>query len=148
MCPGVSAAFRGRAPFEDASAQFVRAGGNRTPRAAPPSMNGQLLPEVDATRRWNREGWKEEAVLLPPASESASLRSNFSWMLAGNGIYAACQWGVLALFARLATPAVVGQYVLATAVTAPILAFFMLQIRMVQATDVRREYHFGHYLAV
>jgi len=52
------------------------------------------------------------------------------------------------MFARMGTPAVVGQYVLATAVTAPIMAFFMLQIRIVQATDVHREYEFGHYLAI
>jgi O-antigen/teichoic acid export membrane protein len=91
--------------------------------------------------------FKEDSVsnATPPRS---SLRANFSWMLAGNLIYAGCQWGILSLLAHLGTPAVVGQFVLALAVTAPIMSFFLLQMRSVQATDARREFEFGHYLAL
>ena len=82
------------------------------------------------------------------AARNGSLRKNFSWMLAGNLIYAGCQWGILSLLAHLGTPAVVGQFVLALAVTAPIISFFLLQMRSVQATDARRDFQFGHYLAL
>ncbi|HEV8001554.1 MAG TPA: oligosaccharide flippase family protein [Planctomycetaceae bacterium] len=96
----------------------------------------------------------ETNPVTPPAAEvqavvpSGSLRSNFWWMLSGNAVYALCQWGLLAILARLGTPAIVGQYVLAVAVTTPITVFFMLHLRAVQATDTRRDYEFGHYLAL
>ena len=111
-------------------------------------MNGQLRSELELPRRWNRRGAGASLATGLTARKGASLRANFSWMLAGNAIYAVCQWAVLGTFARMGTPAVVGQFVLAMAVTAPIMAFFMLQIRAVQATDANREYEFGHYLAV
>jgi len=111
-------------------------------------MNGPRCPERKLTHRWNQSKTGDSLAAAATICKTASLRANFSWMLAGNAIYAVCQWAVLGLLARMGTPAVVGQYVLATAVTAPIMAFFMLQIRIVQATDVRREYEFGHYLAV
>src|SRR5436309_3480713 len=77
-----------------------------------------------------------------------SLRANFSWMLAGNAIFSACNWGLLAVLAHLGTPAMVGQYVLALAVTSPVIVFFMLHLRAVAATDARGQYEFGHYLAL
>ncbi len=84
------------------------------------------------------------------ASQAApgSLRSNFGWMLSGNAAYAFCQWALLAILARLGTPTIVGQYVLAVAVTTPITVFFMLHLRAIQATDTKRDYQFGHYLAL
>jgi O-antigen/teichoic acid export membrane protein len=85
---------------------------------------------------------------IPAEVSAGSLRSNFWWMLSGNAVYALCQWGLLAILARLGTPAIVGQYVLAVAVTTPITVFFMLHLRAVQATDTRRDYQFGHYLAL
>lgn len=96
----------------------------------------------------------EPSAVIPSAIEapaevgSGSLRSNFWWMLSGNAVYALCQWGLIAILARLGTPALVGQYVLAVAVTTPITVFFMLHLRAVQATDTRRDYAFGHYLAL
>ncbi|HEV3301888.1 MAG TPA: oligosaccharide flippase family protein [Planctomycetaceae bacterium] len=90
----------------------------------------------------------EPASEIPAEVSAGSLRSNFWWMLSGNAVYALCQWGLLAILARLGTPAIVGQYVLAVAVTTPITVFFMLHLRAVQATDTRRDYQFGHYLAL
>lgn len=77
-----------------------------------------------------------------------SLRANFSWTFAGNMIYAACQWGMLMVLAKLGTPEMVGQFSLGLAVTAPVIMFANLQLRGVQATDARREYEFGDYLAL
>ncbi len=95
-----------------------------------------------------------ECLAAVPAQETlstspgGSLRTNFSWMLIGNAVYAVCQWGILGVFARLGTPAMVGQLVLALAVTAPVMAFFLLQLRSVQATDARQDFQFGHYFAL
>lgn len=86
--------------------------------------------------------------VLATDAPARSLRSNFYWMLSGNAVYAFCQWALLAILARLGTPSIVGQYVLAVAVTTPITVFFMLHLRAVQATDTRRDYEFGHYLAL
>lgn len=72
----------------------------------------------------------------------------FGWMLAGNIVYAGSQWAILTIIARLGTPALVGDYVLALAITVPIMSLFTLQVRNVQATDASREYQFGDYLAL
>lgn len=86
-------------------------------------------------------------VVLPQRT-SLSLRANFLWTLAGNIIYAACQWGMLTVLAKLGTPEMVGQFALGLAVTAPIIMFTNLQLRGVQATDARQEFEFGHYLGL
>ncbi len=82
------------------------------------------------------------------ASAEASLRCNSAWMLAGNAVYAGCQWAMVAVLARAGTTDMVGQLVLALSVTTPVMAFFMLQLRAVQATDARQAYHFRDYLAL
>ncbi len=79
---------------------------------------------------------------------SPSLRRNFSWTLAGNVVYAACQWALLIVLAKLGPPETVGQFALALAVTAPVMLFANLQLAAVQATDAARAYRFGHYLAL
>lgn len=77
-----------------------------------------------------------------------SLRKNFSWTFAGNVVYAASQWGILVVMAKLGTPEMVGQFALGLAVTAPVIMFANLQLRAVQATDARREYQFADYLGL
>src|ERR1700680_3696421 len=57
----------------------------------------------------------------PDAATGLSLRRNFAWTLAGNLIYTACQWAVLIVIVKSTTPAMVGQFALALAVTAPIM---------------------------
>ena len=77
-----------------------------------------------------------------------SLRANFAWTLAGNVVYAGCQWAMLVVLAKLGTPQLVGQFALALAITAPVLMFTNLQLRQVQATDARAEYPFADYLTL
>jgi len=77
-----------------------------------------------------------------------SLRQNFSWTLVGNIVYAACQWGMLVVLAKMGSPVMVGQFALGLAVTAPIIMFANLQLRAVQATDARHEYLFDDYLSL
>lgn len=77
-----------------------------------------------------------------------SLRRNFSWAFSGNLFYAASQWGMLTALAKLGSPTMVGQFALGLAVTAPVILFFNLQLRGIQATDANRDYLFGDYLAL
>src|SRR5437764_11372372 len=79
---------------------------------------------------------------------AASLRSNFAWTFAGNAVYAAGQWTILSLFAKLGNSEMLGQYALALALTAPVLMFSQLNLRAVMATDVAEKHRFGDYLAV
>ncbi len=87
---------------------------------------------------------EQSTVSLP----GLSLRHNFLWTLAGNVIYAGCQWGMLVAIAKLGTPEMLGQFALGLAVTAPVIMFANLQLRAVQATDANKEYKFGHYLGL
>ncbi|MCP6758886.1 MAG: oligosaccharide flippase family protein [Fischerella sp. CENA71] len=77
-----------------------------------------------------------------------TLRRNFSWTLIGNAIYAACQWGMLVVMAKLGSPEMLGQFTLGLAITAPVMLFTNLHLRSVQATDARHHYIFGDYLGL
>ena len=77
-----------------------------------------------------------------------TLRRNFSWTFIGNVIYSGCQWGMLVVLAKLGSPEMVGQFTLGLAVTAPIMMFTNLQLRIVQATDVKQQFLFSDYLAL
>jgi len=77
-----------------------------------------------------------------------SLRANFSWTFLGNVIFAACQWGMLIVLAKLGTPEMVGQFALGSAIAVPVLMLTNLQLRDVQATDAREEYAFADYFGL
>lgn len=80
--------------------------------------------------------------------KSLTLRQNFSWTFVGNIIYAASQWGMLVVLAKLGSPEMVGQFTLGLAVTAPIILLSNLQLRQIQATDVDGKYQFGDYFGL
>lgn len=91
------------------------------------------------------------AAAATPAARpphALSLRANFSWTFVGNVVYAACQWAMLVVLAKLGSPEVVGQFALGLAITAPVIMLTNLQLRGIQATDARREYRFGEYLGL
>src|SRR5258708_4163617 len=91
------------------------------------------------------------ALKLENPSESIpklTLRANFGWTIAGNGISAATQWGTVVLLARLGNPAMLGQYALALAICSPAFLLAGLSLRTVQATDVRGEFDFSDYLTL
>lgn len=77
-----------------------------------------------------------------------SLRRNFCWTFVGNVVYAASQWGMLTVLAKMGTPEMVGQFALGLAITAPVILFSNLQLRGVQATDAKGEFFFSDYLAL
>lgn len=73
------------------------------------------------------------------------MRGNFAWMTVGYAVYAACQWAMVSVLARLASPEVVGQYALGIAVGTPILMLAQLNLRTVLVTDVSGEHDFLDY---
>ncbi|MEK5023990.1 lipopolysaccharide biosynthesis protein [Paenibacillus sp. FSL M7-1046] len=73
---------------------------------------------------------------------------NFSWLFTGNLIYSLSQWGMVVLLAKLGSPAMVGQYVLALSITAPVILFANFQLRDFQATDANNQYSFQQYLTL
>ncbi len=109
-----------------------------------------MLSEKDGMNAATAEG--PSVLDTPPATTArkpargASLGWNFSWTFFGNGVYSACQWGMLVLLAKLGNPQMVGQYGLAIAVATPVYALSTLQLRAVLTTDVRERIHFGEYL--
>ena len=85
-------------------------------------------------------------VSTPRSSPGLSLRSNFAWILTGNVVYAACQWGAIVALAKLGSSFMIGQFSLGLAIATPVLMFTNLHLRAVQATDARRLSSFGEYL--
>lgn len=81
-------------------------------------------------------------------STGPSLRRNVAWSLAGNVIYAASQWAMLVILAKLTSPLAVGQFALGLALTAPVVLLMNMRLRAVQATDARGAYEFCDYLAL
>jgi O-antigen/teichoic acid export membrane protein len=81
-------------------------------------------------------------------SRPATLRSNFASTFAGNVLFAASQWAILSLIAKLGDSEMLGRYALAVAVATPIAMFSHLNLRAVLATDIARRHPFGDYLVV
>jgi O-antigen/teichoic acid export membrane protein len=80
------------------------------------------------------------------STTGASLRTSFSWTLAGNVVYAACQWAMLAALAKVTTVEEVGRFAFALSVTAPVFMLSNLQLRSIQATDRPGDVPFSRYL--
>jgi O-antigen/teichoic acid export membrane protein len=76
------------------------------------------------------------------------LRASFIATFWGNALFAASQWAVLSLIAKLGSAEMLGQYALAVAVAMPIGLFSHLNLRAVLATDMDARHPFGDYLAV
>lgn len=77
-----------------------------------------------------------------------SIRVGFVWTSLGYGVYTLTQWLVLIIVARLTEISTVGRLGLALAVCAPIYMLTNLGLRVGQATDAKREFSFGTYLAL
>ena len=73
-------------------------------------------------------------------------KADFTWVLSGNVLYSACQWGVVVILAKLGSPEQVGEYALGLAVSAPVILFANFQLRALLASDVRDQFAFGQYL--
>jgi len=76
------------------------------------------------------------------------LRIGFSWSFAGWVGYAACQWLMLSVMAKLGNSEIVGNFAFALAVSAPVFMLTNLQLRGVQSTDALSEYTFSDYVTL
>ncbi len=79
---------------------------------------------------------------------SGSIFKNTSWNLLGNIYYAATQWFLLVVISKIGNVQMVGQFSLCLALTAPILMLFNMQLRAVQATDIKEQYSFQEYFGL
>jgi O-antigen/teichoic acid export membrane protein len=86
------------------------------------------------------------ALVRDPQLATPSLGHNFVWTLGANGLYAACQWGVLVSVARLTTPEQTGDLIFGLSVTAPVMLLAGLQLRLAHAADAGRKNTARHYL--
>ena len=73
-------------------------------------------------------------------------RRIIGWAAAGQMIFALSQFLMLTALTRLATPADIGRFGLATAVMTPIYWFSNLDLRVNQSTDVTSKYDFLEFL--
>lgn len=83
-----------------------------------------------------------------PTTTSHRFRSNLRWATAGNAVYAACQWAMLVVLAKLGSAESVGAFALGLALTAPVFMLAGLQLRGIQATDARASFRFADYLTL
>ena len=82
---------------------------------------------------------------IPAVARRTSVGGNFAWTSAGNAVYAACQWGIVSVLAKLGSAELVGQYALGVAVATPVMALAQLNLRSVLATDVDQRHDFRDY---
>jgi O-antigen/teichoic acid export membrane protein len=87
-------------------------------------------------------------VVIPIAEPQQRLRKSVSWTLAGNLVYACCQWGMISALAKLSTAAVVGQFALGLAISAPVFMLTNLQLRGAQATDSQQMFRLSSYFTL
>jgi O-antigen/teichoic acid export membrane protein len=87
-------------------------------------------------------------VLVLEQNEHSSLTADFSWTFVGNAIYAAGQFAMLMLLAKLVRPELVGQYALGLALVYPLMMLTNMQLRSVMNSSVSGRAQFGHYLGL
>lgn len=78
----------------------------------------------------------------------SALKINFLWTLMGQAIYTTSQWGIVTVLARQGSPAAIGEYALALALTGPVIIFLNLKLRAVQASDAQGDFAFSEYLGM
>jgi len=88
------------------------------------------------------------SVIEMKGHRKVSLRANVGWALVGNVGYTGFQWGILVCIAKLGNAVDVGQFALGLAVTAPVVTLANLHLRILEATDARRDYPFAVYFSL
>ncbi len=83
-----------------------------------------------------------------PGTVGASIGRNVAWAFAGNAGYAFCQWGLLAVMAKVGSAEALGLFAFGLAFSAPAMVLANLHLRAVQATDAAEAFPFGVYLGL
>ena len=73
---------------------------------------------------------------------------SLSWTLVGEVLYAAGQFGMLVVMARLGSETVLGQYALGLAIATPLFVLTSLHLRPAFVVSSRERFVFGHYVAL
>ncbi|MGA2032340.1 MAG: oligosaccharide flippase family protein [Thermoguttaceae bacterium] len=107
---------------------------------------------VPVSRRFPPRTLGDRSATVEPRHASQfqplTVRQNFSWCALANVVTAACGWGRLILLARLGNAEMIGQVVLAFAVSNPIASLADLGLSGSLVTDAKGEYRFRHYLGL
>jgi O-antigen/teichoic acid export membrane protein len=74
------------------------------------------------------------------------MRANTSWAFAGDAVYAGCQWVVLVLLIKALSPAQVGAYAYALAITSPVFVLASVRLRNLLVTSGAPTNDFRDYL--
>ena len=85
-------------------------------------------------------------ILISQMRMERHLKTDFTWVLAGNIFYSACQWLIVVVLAKLGTPQKLGEYAWGLAVSAPIVLFANFQLRSLLASDLVERFRFAQYL--
>ncbi|MCL4193148.1 MAG: lipopolysaccharide biosynthesis protein [Thermoguttaceae bacterium] len=85
---------------------------------------------------------------MEPRLRPLTLGRNFSWIVAGNAAAGLSRWGIFVVLAQIGGLGMVGEVVLAFAITTPMVALANLGLRSAQVTDVNDQYRFGDYLGL
>lgn len=79
-------------------------------------------------------------------NEARFLKRSFSWIFLGNTTYAISKGLLIILIAKLGSPEAVGQFALSLAITTPVFMLTGLRLRLVLATDNKKNYSFMDYI--
>jgi O-antigen/teichoic acid export membrane protein len=95
-------------------------------------------------------GFRNRGALvgLPMSHYERRVIKNAAWTVAGNVVYAGCQWGIIVILAKVGSTEMVGQFSMAFAISAPIMLFANLGLRPLQATDANREFQLAEYFGL
>ncbi len=80
-----------------------------------------------------------------PQTPRPPLSGQVTWTLVGNVGYAASQWVMLVILAKILAPPDVGRFGLGLAIATPVIMFTNLQLRSLQATEAAEHLRFSHY---
>ncbi|TFB18912.1 lipopolysaccharide biosynthesis protein [Filobacillus milosensis] len=75
-----------------------------------------------------------------------TLKKNVTWTLSGSIVYSLAQWLILVVIAKVGTAEMVGQYALGLAISAPIIMFSEMKLRIALVTDAKSSVDFSYYL--
>jgi len=110
-----------------------------------PHSGHWFLPKADSD---SSPSPAAKSSLVKASATVPRLRTNFLWVFTANVIYAGTQWGLLSTLAKTGSPSIVGEFTFALAISAPVFMLTNLQLRTVQATDVRGINSFADYFTL
>ena len=81
-------------------------------------------------------------------ASGSRLGLNFTWTVAGRGLYAAVQWLIVVVIAQLGGSSEVGLLALALAIVNPVMIFSQLSLRVLKATDGTEHHPAADYFSL